>query len=815
MRSVPSQHRQRSHAALLRGLATDARARFRDVAPAWDPLRPSEVAPDLGRGFLDSYALALHVLWTYQQSWAEEGFLPTARLPASAARLLELIGYAPRPASAATGLQHFRAKPGKQTTLPPGFKVGAAADGPLPAAIYETLRATAVDAALNELRPFLPPPDPNTAGQGGTPGAITDVVALLAPEVNVPPPDDNSPAGLARALDRRLGTALGGAVARRNAERARMKALQLAELAQDLAGTGASGGPACQEAFAKLCQQVCEAQALANKVPDTADPIALSESQQMLSAQLGRLVERQPDAMAGLSTALARQQGESNADWSKRLDQLMAFLDALIAGMLQEARDQVVRLRGNRALTLMDRAAASTAGGTEMGVAMVGTDSVYLMPDTTGPVPVTQTALLRPGDWLVFAEETTTVAANGATQRERTYREAVRLERVFDEIPEGQTDTMTRVVFQPPLTRLYLLANTVVIGNVAEISHGRTVDAPLPPIADDGTIALEQTPLTWLRDPAAPDGLVPQAGFSVAGQAWRRAEDLLAAAPSDPVFAVETAPDGTSRLRVGDGRNGSTVPVPAPTTLRYRVGAGPDGNRKPGAVKALLDADAAILETFNPLPVSGGSAAEPPAQSRTKAAAGIHALRHAISLSDVRSLALTYGGVQRASVIHDPVHARQNLTLIVDGDGGAALTDAERAALAGFLLARMPPGTKITVVNRTIVPVRLRMRLSLAADADPLAVIRTVRLRLGADVVDGEPPGLMQSDTIDLGRDLALSAVYRAVEAIGGLLTTTVELFHRAADTPARRDVIQVTDHEVPVWDGTVGAQEGVQILWR
>ena len=45
------------------------------------------IAPDLGRGFLDSYALALHVLWTYQQSWAEEGFLPTARLPASAARL--------------------------------------------------------------------------------------------------------------------------------------------------------------------------------------------------------------------------------------------------------------------------------------------------------------------------------------------------------------------------------------------------------------------------------------------------------------------------------------------------------------------------------------------------------------------------------------------------------------------------------------------------------------------------------------------------------------------------------------------------------
>src|SRR5215470_11283793 len=129
MRPALTQHQARTHAMLLYALASDTRTRFGDIASAWDPLRPSEIAPDLGRGFLDCYALALHVLWTYQDAWADEGFLATARLPASTARLLELIGYAPRPASAATGLQHFRAKPGANTTLPPGFKVGAPAAG--------------------------------------------------------------------------------------------------------------------------------------------------------------------------------------------------------------------------------------------------------------------------------------------------------------------------------------------------------------------------------------------------------------------------------------------------------------------------------------------------------------------------------------------------------------------------------------------------------------------------------------------------------------------------------------------------------------
>lgn len=809
MRTALSQHQERSHAVLLHALASDIRARFGRIASAWDPFRSGEIAPDLGRGFLDCYALALHVLWTYQNAWADEGFLPTARLPASTAGLLELIGYAPRPASAATGLQHFRARPGVSTTLPPGFKVGAPAAGDQPAAIYETLRAGDIASALNESRPFLPP----SGDLAGTPGAISDAVALLAPEVRVPPPDDQSPASLANQLDQRLAAGTGRSLARRNADRARMKALQLAELANDLAAAG--GAQTCPETFTLLCQQICEAQSLANQGPDDFGPLALSESQQLLSAQLGRLVERQPDAMAGLAEALHRQDNESNADWSRRLDQMTGFLDSLVGGLLQEARDQVVRLRGNRALTLLDRAAAADPLEADHGVAPVGTDSLYLLPDLTGPVPVTPTSLLRPGDWLVIAEDIEITAANGAKQNDRVYREAVRLERVFDEVPTGRTEVMTRIVFRPPLTRLYLLANTVVVGNIIEISHGRSVDEVSPAISEDGTIALKQSPLTWLRDPQAPDGLVPQAGLTIADRLWRRVDDLADAAPHARVFAVETAADGSGRIRVGDGINGAAVPDPAPTSLHYRMGAGETGNRPAGAVVGLLDAHPAVVSTLNPLPVSGGSDAAPPARSRSMAAAGIHALRHAISLSDVRSLALTFGGVQRARVIYDPLRARQHLTLIVDGDFGQPLSDADLQSLQAFIIGRAPPGTSVTVFNRITVPIRLRMRLALADRADPLDAIRTVRRRLGADDPKVDPPGLLQSEEIDLGRDLPLSAIYRSVAAIEGVLSSTVELFHRVSEPAARRDVIQIADQEVPVWDATVGTLEGVQIVWR
>jgi hypothetical protein len=379
---------------------------------------------------------------------------------------------------------------------------------------------------------------------------------------------------------------------------------------------------------------------------------------------------------------------------------------------------------------------------------------------------------------------------------------------------------MTRIVFRPALTRLYLLSETVMLGNIIEISHGRSVEELAPAIGPDHTIALAQSPLTWLRDPQAPDGLVPQAGLAVANRPWQRADNLADTPPHAALFAVETQADGSSRLRVGDGINGAAIPDPAPTVIRYRVGAGGAGNRKAGAVNSPLDADAAVDSTFNPLPIGGGSDAEPPSRSKAMAASGIHMVRHAVSLSDMRSLALGFGGVRRAGVIYDPVHARQHVTLIVDSEDGELFGDAELRALEAFIVGRAPPCTSVTVVNRITVPVRLRIRLSLRERADPLSAIREARLNLGVDrskagAPDLGEPGLMQSEAVDLGRDLHLSAVYRAIADIDGVLSSAVELFHRASDEPARRDVIRMAERELPVWDDAVGPHEGVQILWR
>ncbi|MCB9947528.1 MAG: baseplate J/gp47 family protein [Rhodospirillaceae bacterium] len=820
MRPTPADHRPQSHGALLSDMTHAARARFLGAERPWDPVRGADpLAADLGRGLLDCYALALHVLWTYQAIWADEGFLATARLPQSVNRLLALIGFRPHPGIAAAGLQHFRVKARSATTLPPGFRVKAEAEGDKGEAVFETLRAARLDARLNEMRPFLPPAP---AAPVDTTGAIALSAELSGVEIAVPTPGDSLGQGpFVDQLGNRLGAGRAGALASRNAQRARQKALQLADTARLLKDAGAAD--ACPATFAQLCEELCAAQSLANEVPVESAPGPLSESQSLLLGQLAKLDARQPDAVVALQDALARQAGESDTDWSRRLDQMASFLDALVSGLLQEARDTVVRLRGSRALfrldaELGDPAAPSAVLAEDRGVAPPGTDTLYLMPiagdGETGPA--TQTALLHPGDWVVVAEDVETVAANGDRTVVRRYREAARIVRLRDEIPAGRREPMTRITVRPALQRRYQLSRTVIVGNIVEISHGETVrEAAARLSGDRRTIRPAQDPLTWLADPRAPEGRAPQVAMQVAGQPWLLVDDLRGQAGTAAAFAAEVDAEGRPQLRVGDGVEGAALPAEAAVALQYRVGLGRDGNRDGGSIAKLVAADPAVAETTNPLAITGGVEPEALDDARRTASAGIHTLDRAVSVADIRSLALTFGGVRRAAVFRDPVRRREHLSVVVSGQAGAALADDDRARLRAYLAARVAPGISLTVDNRVPVPLRLQLRLHVTPGADPLAVIRAARQRLGVDTAAGEPPGLLDPDRVELGRDVQLSDIYGALAGLDDLETAFVELFCRTDGPPARNDRVAIAARELPAWAAPSPEIDPIDIRWE
>jgi hypothetical protein len=813
---IPETHHARSHATLALGLASDARGEFaaRGNQPsAWDPMQASGgAAPgatiDLGRGLLDSVALALHVLWTYQQAWAEEGFLATARLPSSVAKLLSIVGYHGGPGAAATGLQHLHAKAGVRDVLVgAGVQLSSAPLNAEAAATYETLHAVRLDTRLNELKPFLP----KSAAAGGGGGK-----AGGHPSANDGEPKSPAPKGglfgagsAAKGVEDRIDVQRHGVQKARAAARARQDARQLASMINKF---GLDENAACGASLESLCEKLCAAQkAAADAGMDAGKPAPLSEAQEILARLLRNLARRQKDAIAELECAMAPCPGEDPKDYAKRLDCLTTFLEALINGMIQEARDQVVLLRGPGALDNLDRAFGADAGrAPPRGWALPGGDFLYLLAGDDGEAPP-----VRPGDWLVVAEDVKAVAPDGSVKTERAYREAIRVVRVSREVPTGTRQSLAKITFSPALSRRYRLDDVTLLGNIAPISEGKTVVEELPPGTDPRLWALGQSPLTWLRDTRAPGGRRPQVSITVDGREWHRVDDLLAQPATAPVFACEAQPDGKARLRFGDGENGAQVRAGARVIATYRIGLGAGGERAGGRIAGLASPVPSIESTFNPLPTIGGADPEPTALARARGPASVGTLDRAVSAGDVEVLARDYDGIRRARVFRDPRRPR-SLTVVVAGPRTAALPAADLAALRSYLAVRVPPGVTVGVENRILVPVRIKLHVKYAVGADPIALLQDVRERLGVEPHADSAPGLLDPERVKLGDDLELSEIYGAVDGARGLYSMVVVQLHRAKHEPGLHERVVAGPREMLVWadpDPVLG--EGVEIAYE
>lgn len=796
---VPLRQRALSHADLVDRLAQAVRVEFQGPAPGlWDPARDGSTA-DLGRGLIDVYALALHVLWVYQEAWAAEGFLATAQLDESVDRLLHGIGYRPSPGTAAVGLSHFRCRAGMTTTLPLGFAVRSAGQGDEGDAVFETLEAVDLRPELNEVQVYLP--SGAAAGAAGVTGAGAASASEAGAFTGAAPPANSvflAPESVVDGIFGQIQQRRRGDAAARKAAKARQDALRFCDV---VTLTQQSGAACNAEAMRSICKTLSDAQAAIAAAP-TPRARPLSQSQEILARQLKILSERNASAVALLEDALGRCKDEADDAHATRLGAMAGFLDALVAGMIQDARDQVVLLRGGDALARLDRSLGAPRPPV-LGRSLPGCDTLYLLGRGAAAPPS-----VRTGDWFVLAEDVESTDLLGNTTRDRVYRQALRVIRAATGAPPGRSAPATQITFEPPLDRGYDLDRVVLLGNVAPVSVGQTVEETLSPDAD-GTLPLARGPLTWLRDPFAPEGRRPEITLLVGARRWDRVDSLLDAASTDHVFVVEPRPGGGAAIRVGDGERGAALPVGLPVRARYRVGGGATGNRGSRRLDVPAAAHPAVEETWNPLPTSGGSDPEPRALARARGPAITGVGDRAIAVDDVRVLALAFDGVSRARVLAHGTTRHRQLTVIVAGPGAAELADNDLDDLRLHLAARVPPRVAVAVENRVLVPVRARIVLRVQRAADPLAVIRAARVRLGLDRAPGEPRGLLDPDSVDLDDDLDLSRIYGALEGVDGLASLVVTALHREGGKGLAHRIV-TNARELLTWARPGDGAEGV-----
>lgn len=346
--------------------------------------------------------------------------------------------------------------------------------------------------------------------------------------------------------------------------------------------------------------------------------------------------------------------------------------------------------------------------------------------------------------------------------------------------PDGLPVTTVRLA--EPLLRHYDRARTRVNANVAPATEGASVgqvlgsgDARVP----GQSFALQHKPLTWLATDA---GLEAALEVRVDDVLWARRDTLFGAAAGDRVHVLETADDGTTVVRFGDGAEGARLPTgQANVRVRHRTGLGAGGNVRTGQLTTLLSRPLGIAAVDNPTPGTGGEDPEPRDDARRNAPATVRTLDRVVSLLDAEDFARAQPGVAKVSAVWVPHGPARGLVLTLAGPGGAVV-DPSVPTHGRVLKALRDHGDERLVVHLlSHRPVPLEVRLKVLPEPGRLAdlVLADVRRLLLAEFA---------FDTRELGQPTSLGEVVEAVHRAAGVVAVDIDVLRRP-DAPGSTTV--------------------------
>ncbi|MFJ3880194.1 putative baseplate assembly protein [Streptomyces sp. NPDC090077] len=347
--------------------------------------------------------------------------------------------------------------------------------------------------------------------------------------------------------------------------------------------------------------------------------------------------------------------------------------------------------------------------------------------------------------------------------------------------PDTGGDTVhTTLLLAAPLTYAYRRDTVTVHGNVVPATQGETRSEVLG--SGDATragqsFALRQVtaaaPLTHL--PAGtPGGAGPALTVRVDAVRRHPAEDLSLLGPADGSYVLEraagTGADGVA-VTFGDGVHGARLPTGVENvTAVYRVGAGPEGNLPPGRITQTVSRPLGVNAVTNPLPATGGTAADGPGDTRAGVPLRTRALDRLLSVRDHADFARGRAGIGRAAATRLFDGRREIVHVTVAGAGDAPLSagDPLTAGLAAAFTGFGDPHLPVRVDVRELVLLVLSAGLKVLPDH----AFETVEPAVRAAVL-----GVLGFAARDLAEPARLSRVLAAMQAVPGVDYVDVDVF--------------------------------------
>jgi predicted phage baseplate assembly protein len=303
-----------------------------------------------------------------------------------------------------------------------------------------------------------------------------------------------------------------------------------------------------------------------------------------------------------------------------------------------------------------------------------------------------------------------------------------------------------------------------IFGNLVSTTRGESV---LDEVLGSGdasqtfqSFVLERKPLTYINDPAAPNGRRSTLEVRVNGVKWDEVGSFFGIGPEREVYIVRQNDEEESVVTFGDGMTGARAPTGIDNvTATYRFGA---GAAKPpaGAIGQLARPVEGLRRVVNPVAAGGGADADQPKDIRRNAPRSALILGRAVSVPDFEALAREFGGVisAHAEWAWDAGCQRAVVKVWFISDGG----DIARE-LRAFLIGQADPGTPLFAVEADEQPSELVLDLDVDGRFNPEKVIQDVRQKL----VNSET-GILALQNIPIGQALFRSRIFDAVLSVAG-----------------------------------------------
>lgn len=287
----------------------------------------------------------------------------------------------------------------------------------------------------------------------------------------------------------------------------------------------------------------------------------------------------------------------------------------------------------------------------------------------------------------------------------------------------------TAVAGVPELLAVELVAETTrsldadsayLLGNVAMATHGETVAGEVLGNGDAAAtfqaFTLAKSRVTHVRDVRAPGGARSTVEVDVDRVRWRRVDNLFAADPVDRVYTESIGDDDEMTIAFGDGAQGSRLPTGrANVVASYRKGIGRDGLADADQITTALDKPTGLRGVTNPLPATGGVDPEDVEDARRNAPNTVRTFDRAVALRDFGFLARDMALVDKAIAtwVWD---GEERVVFVTVGSADGSPLDSGLADVQAYVDARRDPNRSVRIADYRPVPFLVQLDVTCAPD---------------------------------------------------------------------------------------------------